>query len=89
MKPYYAPPEQQKEGLKFVTKQFTINQFEHACNVLVQQRWMTRSRKKKLLSWFREHIGLSYMEWRRKRRNRDERDFPSRISGPPPRGLWE
>jgi len=83
----WAPPEEQRKGLEFVAKHVTMNQFEHALDVMVFKRWMTKSKRRTLLRRLRKIKGISYQQWRRERRKRDARDFPAPYRDPYD-GLW-
>ena len=63
----FVSTEQQIEGLKFITKQFSIRAFGRSLNVFVANKMMNKSKRSVLLKRYREIAGISYDSWRRSR----------------------
>ncbi len=63
----YVSSEQQIEGLKHVVRQFSIKEFERSLDVLVWNRFMSKSKRSKLLRRYRKIADISYDDWRKSR----------------------
>lgn len=59
----FAPKEQQLEGLRFVLKHCTPQQFERSLSILVANKFMSKSNKHKLIKDMRHILGIGYKEY--------------------------
>ena len=85
----WASPEDQQKGLEFIAKFVTMDEYERTLDIMVWKRWMSKAKRRVLLRRLRKIKGISYKEWRRTRRKKDARDFPSGLYNDPTDGmLW-
>lgn len=63
----FTSKEQQIEGLKFVAKHVTVKAFERTLDILVWNRFFTKSRAHSRRDLFRKALNLSYDEYRKRK----------------------
>ena len=65
---YYAPREQQLEGLRSTLKQVTPQQFLHALDTLVAAKMMSKSDRHRLIKDMRHILGMSWEDFQKLRK---------------------